>query len=196
MANALYKRIEIGVLLGKARRESYNKLYCVKETLAKALKISAKKLSDIENGHCEPDLRVAAEWCKLTGHHEKWEAIKYIYRLEPLATPPIHPELNQSFPSGLMNIQEEKPEAGEALERLQQIYNKRRPGQPFDARGMVEHAKQLLDLIKASYTVLYAMERDCGLSLEEVARIWTQDAIAKGIVMPKVDVEKELAMVR
>ncbi len=194
MANTLYRKIEISVLLKKSRQQSYNAAYKTKEALAKALKISVWKLGEIESGNSEPDLRVAAEWCKLTGHYENWEAIKYIYKLEPLATPPIHPELNQCIAGGLINIQEEKPEAGEALMELQRLCNKRRPNSPVDARGMLEHAKQVLDLIKASYTVLYALERDCGLSLEELERVWTQDAVSKGLVMPRVDVEREFAI--
>lgn len=196
MANTISSVNEIGILLSRCRKESYNRALTTQKALAIELGIDKKKMSDIENGYHIPRLELMAKWCTVTGHHEAWESIKFFYKLEPLATLPVHPEFNQSLSSGLINIQEEKPEAGEALEALQQIWNKRIPGRPFDARGMVEHAKQLVDLIKASHTVLYAMERDCGLSLEEVARMWNQNAKAKGIVAPQITEEAEMAMAR
>jgi DNA-binding XRE family transcriptional regulator len=198
MANiALFKRIEVGTLLEKARVNSYDNLYKTKEALAKALKISKDKLNKIENGDCEPDLRVAAEWCKLTGHHEVWQAIENVYQLEPFAVPPIHPEFNQSYANASINLRKQLKEALKALDELDELHqSNRRPGKAIDARPFVGPSKQIADIGPAQETFFIAMERECGLRMEEVARIWTQDAVAKGIVMPKVDVEKELAIVR
>lgn len=53
----------------------------------------------------------------------------------------------------------------------------------MDWRKFVPHAQQIYDVLKAAETALYALERECGLNLHEVARIWTQEQHSKEIVV-------------
>lgn len=193
MANRLYKRHEIPQRLAYCRLYSYKPEFRTQKALAKALGTSPQRLSEIENGIVEPNLELAARWCRITGHHEQWDIIKNAIDLEPFAVPPVHPEFNQRLSDAMINLFEELPEAMTALEEMQRIWNNRRPGKPFDARPLLNPAKQLFDVFQAIKTIMFAAEREAGLSNDEVARIWSQDAVSKEIVPPKMDMEIAMA---
>lgn len=191
-----YKRIETGIRLQRCRMNSYNPALRSVTALAKELGRSTKWVKDIESGYTNPDLELAAKWCRITGHHEQWKAIKCAYSLESYAIPPIHPEFNQRYAEASINLRKQLNDALRALDELDKMWIDKKPGQPRDARPFVEPCKQIMDVGPAWETLFIAMEREGGLSIEEVGRVWMQDALAKGILAPRIDVAKEMAVVR
>ncbi|WP_027416493.1 helix-turn-helix domain-containing protein [Aneurinibacillus terranovensis] len=187
MANALYRRIEIGARLCRCRKNSYNEELCKQDALARILSTTQKHISNIENGYAEPDLKLAAKWCRVTGHYEEWLVIKNMYDLDVFSVPPIHFEFNQSFSSTIENLRKQLKEAVEALDEISKIWNARRPGKGADVDRMIVYSKEQFDLIPAIESFFFAGEREAHMNPEEVARIWTQEALAKGITMPRMD---------
>jgi len=188
MANTAYRRQQVGQYLRYFRVHSYDERYRTQTELGKVLGLSQKQVSLIENGLLEPTLQAAAGWCRITGWHEGWQLISHMYHLDPLDVVPVHPELNSSLASTILNLEKQLREAQEALEELKRIWQARRPGRELEvSRYLLEHKKQIFDLIPAVESLLIAAEREAGVPLEEVARVWNQHVLDEGIAMPRLE---------
>lgn len=138
----------------------------------------------MENGYFSKlDLELVARWCRVTGHHEVWKLIESIVGLEVLAVPPIHPELNKCLGDSIINFRKQMREAAESTQEIEELWNKRKPGKRFNSENIVQQAKHILDLKVAIDTVLYSLERECGLNLDEVAKVWSQNVVSKEIAL-------------
>lgn len=187
MANRLYSKEQIGLYLRYFRENSHVPDYQKQSALGRALGISQKRMSHIENCLCAPDLEIVLRWCTLTGWHEGREMALYMYDVTPMALPPITPELNQRYIDSLINLKEQLMHAMESVDASIENYNSRRPGQAFSFINLMPEKKEIVDLIPAVKTVLYSAEREFGFDIPEVMRTWIQESLADGLTMPRLD---------
>lgn len=180
---SLGQREEIGIILARCRMNSYDESLRTQEALAKALNKPKKKISDIENGYGPISLELAANWCLVTRQYESWKLIESMYGLEILSTPPIHPDYTECMVGAISNLRKQIDDAAKAMKRIEEIWNERKPGRVIEWRSLVPHAQQIFDVSQAVETLLFALERECGMNLYEVTRTWTQEQHSKEIVM-------------
>ncbi|SDH82562.1 hypothetical protein SAMN04489735_10715 [Aneurinibacillus thermoaerophilus] len=185
MANGLYNKQNLGLYLRFFRENSFVP-GCEKQiVLAKILGISQKRVSEIENGFVKDiRLELALNWCTATGWHEGREVVMCMYGVDPLALPPITPEFNQRYGDALLNLRKQLKDALAAVDDLMEIWNSRRPNRIPQTKDMLSEKKQIIDVKSAINTTLYAAEREFSFEIPEVVRVWTQNTLSDGMIMP------------
>lgn len=196
--NTVYSMFDVSDFLRHFRLNSYHPEVRTQVALATKLGRRQKDISNIENGVENPRLELIAEWCKVTGWYEGWKMIAHTYNLHPLAVPPIHPELSKDLGDAIINMRRQIKRAEEALDAIEEAYNSRRPTRKFEIDNMFKlDAREVFDLIPATETIMYAAERDVGLDITEINRLWTKSCIKDELLMPNISkMDKQLAVAK
>ncbi|WP_153465045.1 helix-turn-helix domain-containing protein [Sediminibacillus terrae] len=189
---SIYRTSSVPSLLRIARERSDNPNMRAKVTLSEELGIDRKRLSRMEEGTSPIPLDLAYEWCKVCGDMVAWRAIKHVYGD---GLPPTDPRLIESLPNQLQNYIEQAEEGIKAAKKLLDMSADLRPGIGFNNQQLEEIetlATEIRDTDQASECVLDSLTINWGVSLEEVDRRWTQQALADHIVIPSVDQMDEI----
>jgi DNA-binding XRE family transcriptional regulator len=191
MANTAYARQQIGLYLKHFRLNAQDSSIRTQTGLGAVLGLDQKRVSNIECGYDEPSLKVAADWCRLTGWFEGWDLISHIYGLDPFGFVPVDPALNQSVSDALHNLRRQLKQALDAVEQLIEeepaVSLAIRRGSYKPSQETKHHEKQVADLIPAVKTYFYSLEREKRSEMKEIGYMWNLEALTEQVAMPRID---------
>ncbi|MGG3663183.1 helix-turn-helix domain-containing protein [Bacillus gobiensis] len=152
-----------------------------------------REISNIENGLIRVTPDMAIKWFTVLDAYEHIDLVHYLFKLHPMATAPVNPELNNTPARAITNLKIQMRQALQALENIEDWMLDQRPGKRSDLP--IADFGEVSDIDDALKTFFYAASREFGLNMVEVADRWTRKAIVQHVAMPQKSERKEAALI-